>query len=215
MSLLLAIVLSYPQFEPVQARALARGANRRTFYPELAKHIGGGPNEAAVWVSQNVVRTNHAPKIDGWHVTDGLELLLIGRGKCGQSNRVLVELLLFGYGIDARMVSTPGHAYVEWGPPQGGWRIIDADYARGRELPNVSARDLTSHPEDTREEINEILDGLPSDFIHDGAYVQKTAGPAWMMYRYRFLTKDGTAVHEFVSGSPFYYESPGHVMKVP
>lgn len=87
----------------------------------------------------------------GQAIYDPLVLYEIGLGQCGQSNRVLVDLLYFN-GIKSRLLQLNGHvaAMVFY---DGAWRYIDAhtftkgQYIKGLDGKLVKLQELFKNPE--------------------------------------------------------------------
>jgi hypothetical protein len=155
-----------------------------------------------------------------WHdpdhtqmVTDPAILLFSGLGKCGQTNRLLVDLLQFGAGYEARGVEIVGHFFAEVkdGP---NWRMIDGN------VPVSGVRLLpVSFEEYLRDyKVNSVLmDSIPLlpgiIIAHSTMYQSTEAGESWYRYYTRTIADGGygsEAITESYSDK-YYYNSEGYV----
>jgi len=196
-------------------RRILKKVDRRQFYKHIVEEIAGDKNVYSVqqWVAQNIARSKFIPDYEnnttGWPVIDGAELIFIGYGWCGQTNRLLASLLKFGAQQDVQVVGTPGHIYVEWKPEGGKKRILDADFLKDRHLPSVSSEDLITDFETS----NKIIDfSARGNFFKQrsaSSYLQKEKGKAWLAYFDISLSEDGTKFRQTCSPKVFY-QSSGH-----
>lgn len=196
-------------------RKILERVDRRQFYRHVVAEIAGDKNVYSVqqWVAQNISNGNFMPDYEnnttGWPVIDGGELIFIGYGWCGQTNRLLASLLKFGAEQEVRVVGTSSHIYVEWKPDGGKKRILDADFLKDRYLPSISTEALIKDFEKSRKIIDFTTRGNYSGLNTSTAYIAKEKGDAWFVYYDISLSKDGTKLHQ-KSSPKIYYQSPGH-----
>ena len=189
--------------------------DRRRFYRHVVREIAGDGNVYAIrrWVAQNIAWADrtayYTDDTEQWPVLDGAELIFIGHGQCGQTNRLLGSLLKFGAGQNARVVATPGHVYVEWRPRKGKKRILDGDRERVATLPAISVAELIADPKRARLLFDLTCHGSIYNVRSATAYTQDQRGDAWFVYYDLSLSKDGTKLLQ-TSTPKIKYRSPGH-----
>lgn len=198
--------------------------DRRAFYKHVVNEIApdGSVCDIRRWVAQNIAGCQQAPSYDrsdpNQTVKDGIEILFIGFGKCGQTNRLLGFLLKYGLGEDVKLVQTPGHGFIEWKPKGEKPRILDADWFRDGNMGDISVDDLDRE---------RLLDGdTPTRSVRFGAvknyrpikavsaYVTAKKGPSWYAHNDLDLSEDGTRILEDVATHAIdeqkvNYDSPG------
>ncbi len=196
-------------------RSMLANVNRRVFLRRVVDEVAADRDVYAItrWVAQNLARCSSKPMYTNSQlgstgaVIDPAELLFLGYGQCGQINRVLAYVLKYGAGEDARLVSTPGHAFVEWTMRDGEKRLLDADMNKDRLLPPISM-DLLASDYDSARRLLDIGMGGVHDLQPGNAYMQDRQGPAWYAYQDLLVNEEGTACQE-VGSAKVHYDSPG------
>lgn len=203
-------------------RECLAGVDRRIFYRCVADLIAGDGCvfDVELWVAQNMAtaeRPEYVKGDDSESVIDGLELIFIGYGLCGQTNRLLGFLLKYGLSVHVNFVSTDGHAFVEVGL-DGQKVILDSDFFKCDQIGQVNVNDLVENQEDAIKKININLKSLCCEFIPDFepglAYISTERGEAYYYYNDLALTADGTKIYETVCTTTIKqktipYASPG------
>lgn len=193
-------------------RKILERVDRRRFYKHVVNEIAGDKSVYRVqqWVAQNISRSKFVPEYGNNNtVIDGTELVFIGYGKCGQTNRLLASLLKFGAEQNVQVVGTDGHVYLEWKPDGGKKRILDADFLKNQNILPVSTKDLITDFETSSKIIDFSSRGNFTTLSTSTAYTQKKKGDAWFVYYDIGLSKDGTKFRQKSSPKTFY-QSSGH-----
>jgi hypothetical protein len=205
-------------FENINALSLnLKDVDRVSFYEHVASLIAPDNTVSSVkeWVAQNIIPPVKPPAYahgPGNVVVDGVELIFIGMGQCGQINRVLLYLLRFGLDQDVRVVGTPDHIFLEWKPEDGDYQILDADtVGKAVSFPSISYKDLIADF-NGYSRVLDAKNGLPRygkniSFSPSTAYVQRDKGDAWYVNYYYDLDANGEIVS--TQSEKIRYHSPG------
>jgi hypothetical protein len=187
-----------------------KDVDRIAFYKHVAKKISPDKTVSNIknWVAQNISPPLEPPAYSdgpGKIITDGVEVIFIGLGQCGQVNRVLLYLIKFGLGQEARLIGTPGHGFTEWKPKGGDYCILDADtVGKLAPLPFIPyealIRDFSGY--------SRILDAQSGakDFGHSvsSSYMQKDKGDAWFINYTYGVDSEGKIISKTSKKFPYY-----------